>query len=80
MQKMSYVALMDAIREGFYWDYVLITVGWCNYADGKDIYIYINRVNLERRVGMCWMHQDYSTNSDDSEGDEIGDDGEIRLV
>jgi hypothetical protein len=33
---MSYVALMDAIREGFYWDYVPIMVGWCNCADGED--------------------------------------------
>ena len=35
-QKMLYTALMDAIREGFYWDYVPITVGWCNYVDGED--------------------------------------------
>ena len=29
-------ASMDAIREGCYWDYALITVGWCSYADGED--------------------------------------------
>jgi hypothetical protein len=28
MLKMSHAALMDAIREGFYWGYVPITVGW----------------------------------------------------
>jgi hypothetical protein len=37
VQKMSYVALMDAIKEGFYWVYAPITVGWCNCADGKDV-------------------------------------------
>ena len=38
----------------------------------------INKVNLERRGGMCWMHQDDSVNSD-SEDEESEDDGEIRL-
>ncbi len=39
----------------------------------------INKVNLERRGGLCWMHHDDSANSDDSEEEESGDDGEIRL-
>jgi hypothetical protein len=30
-------ALTDALKEEFYWVYVPTTVGWCNYADGKDI-------------------------------------------
>ena len=34
--------------------------------------------NLERRGGMCWMHQEDSANSD-SEEEESGDDGELRL-
>ena len=39
----------------------------------------INKVNLERRGGMCWMHQEDSADSDDSEDEESEDDGEIRL-
>ena len=33
MQKMSHAASGDAIREGFYWGYVPIMVGWCNYGE-----------------------------------------------
>ena len=38
----------------------------------------INKVDLERRGGMCWMHHDDSVNSNDSEEEESGDDGELR--
>ena len=57
-------ALTDALKEEFYWVYVPTTVGWCNYADGKDI----------------MDASGYSTNTDDSEGEESEYDGEIRLV
>ena len=43
VQKMSYVALMDAIREEFYWDYVPITVGWCNLS--------MERMHQQGRLG-----------------------------
>ena len=54
---MLYVALMDAIREEFYWDYVPITVGWCNCADGKDVLarsIWKNGEDFVGCIEMTW--------------------------
>ncbi len=39
----------------------------------------INKVNMERRGGMCWMHREDTADSDNSEEEESEDDGEIRL-
>ena len=39
----------------------------------------INKVDLDRRGGLCWMHHDDSANSDDSEDEECGDDEELCL-
>ncbi len=73
-QKMLYTALMDAIREGYYWECPdhggLVQL--CRWRGC------INKVDLERRGGMCWMHHDDSVNSNDSEEEESGDDGELR--
>jgi hypothetical protein len=51
MLKMSHAAWRDAIREGFYWGYVPITVGWCNYGEDESTRFLRNTLDASGGLG-----------------------------
>ena len=52
MLKMSHAAWRDAIREGFYWGYVPITVGWCNYGEDESTRFLRNMLDASGGLGQ----------------------------